>query len=107
MSYAEMHQVYDDPATRQRAIMCIKEQAQVFAQNPAVDISSLGAAVMRNQWQDIDAVWSAVSTGPNYLTLTDDLSLLSAVQSVWPSVANVLYGHLIFDEGTPLVRNAG
>ena len=91
MSYLEMDAVYTDPATRARAIMCIKQQGYIFVNDARQDIAALGSGVVRGLWTDIDAIWAAVASGPNSATLGEDLDLLSAVQSVWPSVTAIIY----------------
>lgn len=91
MSYQEMDAVYTNSETKSRGVMCIKEQGYIYVNDTRHDIAALGAGVVRGLWTDIDAVWTAVATGPNYATIGDDQALLSAVQSVWPSVAAILY----------------
>jgi len=90
VSYEEMNALYRDMVKRQRYEMAIREQAQIYSQQPGAT-GDLGAAVVAGKYPDIDSVIAAIVTGPNSATLDDDGALLSAVQSVWPNVAAALY----------------
>lgn len=90
MSYQDMNDLYRGP-DRGRYEMCVREQGAIFSADGRPDIAALGRSVVGGNLQDIDAVIAAVCSGPDWDSLDDDLTLLSAVQSVWPTVAASLY----------------
>jgi hypothetical protein len=96
MAYQDMSDNYRDPAYRNRAEMCIKEQGVIYTNDGRPEIKALGQGVVAGNWVDIDAIMSAVSVGPNSETsVTDDGALLGAVQTVWPTVAAARYPQLM------------
>lgn len=92
MSYAAMGELYKDDAFRTRASMCAREQGYVYSADGRADIASLGRGVVAGNGQDIDAVIAAVTTAPGAGDVAgDDQALLSATQTVWPTVAAARY----------------
>lgn len=91
MTYQEQSDLYRDMAQRGRYEMCVREQAYVFTADGRPDIAALGRGVVAGDPTDIDAVISAICTGPNSAALGEDPELLAAVQSVWPTVAAARY----------------
>jgi hypothetical protein len=86
-----MSTVYRDKVTRERGEMCIKEQGMIYTESADPQIGALGMGVIGGNWGDIDAVWSAVATGPNSALMADDGAMLAAVQAVWSKVAAARY----------------
>jgi len=91
MSYAEQGALYSDISQRQRMTMCAREQGYIYTADGRADIAALGRGVVAGDPQDIDAVIAAVCTGPNWDSISEDQALLSATQSVWPTVAAARY----------------
>ena len=91
MTYAEDSSIYRDMEFRARSEMCIREQGYVFSADGRPDIAGLGRGVVASNWSDIEAVMAATVTAPGAGDLTDDQSLLSQVQAVWPTVAAARY----------------
>ena len=91
MSYQDDAILYRDGDFRNRAEMCVREQAYVFSADGRVDIASLGQSIVGGNYAHLDAVIAAAVTAPGSGDLSDDGALLSAVQAVWPSVAAALY----------------
>ena len=90
--YQEMHDNYRAPQFRERAEMCVREQGLIFANDGRPQIAALGIGVTGGNWSDIEAIMAAVASGTNgTAAVTDDGALLSAVQSVWPTVAAARY----------------
>lgn len=87
MSYQEQSEAYRDIEARGRYEMAVREQGYIFSADERADIKALGMSVVSGDVQDIDAVIAAICTGPGWDSLADDQALLSAVQSVWPTVA--------------------
>ena len=91
MAYSDMAALMADQTQTDRIDACIREQGAIFAGDGRADIASLGRAVVSGSYGDITAVRNAVCTGPSWNTIDDDQALLSAVQSVWPTVAAARY----------------
>lgn len=91
MSYQDQSDLYRTGEQRNRMEMCVREQGYIFAADGRPDIASLGRGVVAGDLTDIDAVIAAVCVGPNSAELGEDGPLLSAVQSVWPTVAAARY----------------
>lgn len=91
MSYQEQSDLYRNVAERGRMEMAVREQGYIFSADGRPDIAALGMGVAAGNLTDIDAVVAAICTGPNSGELGDDAALLSAVQSVWPTVAAARY----------------
>lgn len=87
VSYLDDYTTYTDSDFRNRAAMCIREQALIFAGDGRPDIRALGMGVVAGDWSDIDAVMAAVAAAPGSSELDTDTGLLGAVQAVWPAVA--------------------
>jgi hypothetical protein len=91
MSYADMNVLYHDHTERGRFDMCIRQQGYIFSADGRPDIAALGMGIVGGDLADIDAVIGAIVTGENSADLGEDGPLLSAVQSVWPTVAAARY----------------
>lgn len=91
MSYQQQYELLQDPVSRGRAEMCVKQQAQLFAGDGRPDIKALAVAVISGDYSAVVQIYDAVVTGPNWSTLGEDGPLLAAVQAVWPTVAAARY----------------
>lgn len=91
MTYQQDSELYRDLNQRNRAEMCIREQAYIFSGNSDPAIAALGQGVVAGNATDIDAVYAAICTAPGVGDLSDDAVLLSATQAVWPTVAAARY----------------
>jgi hypothetical protein len=90
MSYQAQSELYRGPE-RGRYEACVREQGLIFSADGRPDIAALGHGVTKGSQIDIDAVIAAVCFGPNWASISEDGALLSAVQAVWPTVAQSLY----------------
>lgn len=90
-SYAETAERYRDELFRNRSESCSREQAYVYINDARPDIKGLAAGVLAGVATDIDALIAAVSTAPGMSELDTDPGLLSATQTVWPTVAAARY----------------
>jgi len=92
MSYQEQNDRYRDITARGRYEMAIREQAhQTFTDDADPANKALADAVIGGNMQNIDALIAAITVGPNSATLSEDGSLLSAVQTAWPVTASAIY----------------
>lgn len=91
MSYESKAQSYGSYATRSRIDICATEQAYVFINDARPEFIQLSEKVIGRMPIAIDALAMGVCASPNGDSLDDDGALLSAMQSVWPSVSNALY----------------
>ena len=92
-SYAEMADLYrSDMQQRNRMEMCAREQGYIYCGDGRPDIAALGRGVIGGDLGDIDAVIAAVCVQNTAGDIQkDDDVLLSAVQTVWPTVAAARY----------------
>lgn len=91
MTYQGKADAYADPATRARIAACSSEQAYVYVNDGRPDIAWLAQQVIALSPQALSALAAGVCSGPNGENLAEDGPLVSAVQSIWPTVAAALY----------------
>jgi hypothetical protein len=91
MTYQEDSDLYRSAEFRARSEMCIREQGYIYTTDGRADIAALGSGVVSGNWVDIEAVMAAIATVPGVGDLTDDAIMLSATQTVWPTVAAARY----------------
>jgi len=92
MTYQEQNDRYRSTADRGRYEMAIREQAHAtFAADADPANKALADSVIGGSVKDIDAIIAAIVVGPNSATLSEDGSLLSAVQTAWPVTASAIY----------------
>ena len=92
MSYQEQSDRYRSITDRGRYEMAIREQAHLtFADDPDLANQALANSVIAGKVADIDALIAAICVGPNSATLSEDGSLLGAVQTAWPVTASAIY----------------
>jgi len=111
MTYQDDNDIYKDQAWRNRAEMCIREQAFIFTNDPQADVAALANACIASNWVDIESIMAAVVTTEfRDATVTDDQVLMETVRAVWSIVAKARYPQLhgveasVFYGNSPQVR---
>lgn len=99
MTYQTRSQLSFDAVFRDRTITCCKEQALVFKDDGRPEIAALAEAILLNP-ANAHGVFELVVVAPDFTDVTDastitDPEILSAVQAVWPTYAQVAYEEVL------------